>query len=187
MLTPIRFRGIHYANCDNKDKRNIFILPRRVYSIQYSPIIQFEPSPHALLLFTQHAAPLGVGTVGGNHFPRDCTKPAKKDGDEKNSIAFHRDHVRKYKFFDVNNSFMAEASRTVFGISNLINVYAGEDMFVEGTDRTCDGLQTPMHLEVATMASREVSRRLRLGFMGKVKCCLDSNTQYFEILDEADF
>ena len=27
---------------------------------------------------------------------------------------------------------------------------------------------------------------MQLGFMGKIKCCFETNTQYFEILDKAD-
>ena len=81
---------------------------------------------------------------------------------------------------------LAEASRTVCSNIYLINDFAGKDMLLEDIDSKYNGLNKVVNREVDTIAAREVVRLMQLGFFGKVKCCMSSNSMYYEMLDETD-
>ena len=59
-------------------------------------------------------------------------------------------------------------------------------MLVEEIDRAYNGLQAAIKRKVDTIASREVISLMQLRYFGKLKCGLNSNTQYFDILDKTD-
>ena len=43
-----------------------------------------------------------------------------------------------------------------------------------------------MKRDVDTIAAHKVVRFMQLGFFGKVKCCMNSKSKYYEMLDETD-
>ena len=59
-------------------------------------------------------------------------------------------------------------------------------MLINDSDGTYNGLHAAAKSKVGIMASGELTRLMQLEFMGEIKCCLDRNTKYFEILDRAD-
>ena len=65
-----------------------------------------------------------------------------------------------------------------------MNDFAGDNMVLEDTDRTCNTLNLAMEKKVDTMLYCEMIRVIQLGLFRKVKCVLDD--YYSEILDDAD-
>ena len=101
-------------------------------------------------------------------------------------MVIYREYVRKCIFLeDKRKLIIDDLNRTVCGIVYLINDFSGDNMVLEDIDRTCNSLNVAME-KMDSMLSCEVIRLMQLRFLGKMKCALESEAIYFEILDDAD-